>query len=73
MKMNPDGTFEIDRDDNSFPCPKCGGYSDSVECTSEEREEYGCGRSWDCCSVAFICSKCGHRFAMRRPSPESEW
>ncbi len=71
MRMNEDGTFEIERDDDAFPCPKCKGYADRVECTKEEREQYGCGRSYDCCSIAFVCIKCGHRFAMSLPAPEA--
>ncbi len=73
MKMNRDGTFKVDRDDYSFPCPKCGGYSEKVDCTKKERDKYGCGRDWDCCSVAFKCIKCKNRFAMKRPAPECGW
>jgi len=70
MRMNDDGSFEIERDDDSFPCLKCGGYSTKTECTTEERKEYGCGKSYDCCSIAFVCTICGHRFAMSRPAPD---
>lgn len=75
MKMNEDGTFEIERDDNSFPCPKCKGYSNSVRCTDDERKEYNCNpqKTWDCCCRAFVCIKCGHRFVMRLPAPECNW
>ena len=70
MRIEPDGTFEIERDDVAIPCPKCGGYAPQVECTRAERDEFGCGRTYDCCSRAFVCSKCGHRVAMSAPAPE---
>jgi len=76
MKMNKNGTFEIERNDYAFPCPKCGGYSGKVSCTKEEKVKYGCyidKLGSDCCAIAFICNKCGNRFAMSRPSPECNW
>lgn len=72
MIFNEDGTFELERHDVSFPCPKCKSFSQRVNCTDEERKEFGCGRSYDCCSRAFVCTKCGYRFAMSAPAPEME-
>ena len=70
MIVHDDGTFEVERDDDSFPCPICKGYSYKVECTIEERKEFGCGSVWDCCSVAFVCMICNHRFAMSLSAPD---
>jgi hypothetical protein len=70
MKMRDDGTFEIERNDEVFPCGKCGGASYRRACTNNERAEYGCGRPHDCCSAAFVCRECNHRQVMRLPAPE---
>jgi len=72
MRMNEDGTFELDRNDDAIPCELCKGYAGRVECTAEERDKYGCGKNWDCCSRAFVCIKCGHRMATDAPAPEME-
>jgi hypothetical protein len=70
MKLNRDGTWELERDDDAIPCPKCGGYASRVKCAPEELEKYNCGRSWECCARAFECRVCGHREATRAPAPE---
>lgn len=72
MHINPDGTFVLERDDDAIPCPKCKGYAPRVECTEEELKQYNCGRPWECCARAFVCSVCGHRFATQAPAPEME-
>lgn len=65
---------EIPRDTWKVLCPECGvGTATKVECTQEERDEYGCDRWFDCCSAAYVCDKCNHRFAVRLPAPEANW
>lgn len=71
MRINEDGTFEIERNDDAIACPKCKGYAGRVKCTSQELEQFNCGRSYECCARAFVCKVCGHRVAMKAPAPES--
>jgi hypothetical protein len=59
----------LERNDYGIPC-KCGGYADRVACTAEEIRQYGCGRSWECCSRAFVCRKCNTRYVGQAPAPE---
>jgi len=61
--------YDLPRDVDIIRC-ECGGKMNRVECTVEEREEYGCGRSYDCCSAAFVCEQCKKRIALRLPPPE---
>lgn len=63
--------LEMERGDKAIPC-ECGGYCDKVDCTDEERKEFNCGRSYDCCSVAFVCRICKTRYAGTQPAPEME-
>lgn len=61
----------MDRDAEGVPCD-CGGYANSVACTQEERDKFGCGRSWDCCSRAFVCRICGTRIVGSARAPEMD-
>ena len=61
----------IRRNAEAIKC-KCGGYAERVDCTPEEIEEYGCGRPYQCCSRAFICSLCGERIVGKADAPEME-
>ena len=70
--MNPDIIeFEerIDRDISARPCP-CGGYADRVKCTKEEIAQYGCGKSYECCSRSFVCRICQKRLVGSAEAPE---
>lgn len=62
---------QIDRYADSIPC-ECGGYADRVKCTKEEIEKYGCGRSYECCSRAFVCRVCKQRILGQAYAPEME-
>lgn len=75
MEWNDDGTWELEREDDAIPCPKCKGYSRLVDCTDEEEEKHGCwpGLRHNCCCRAFVCLVCGHRVAMKAPAPEVGW
>lgn len=73
MIFLPDGTYEIERTDNAIPCSNCSGYAERVQCTPLERQEYGCGRSYDCCSAAFVCIQCGNRMVTSLPAPETDF
>lgn len=72
MKMTQDG-FQLDREDDAFPCPECGGFSERVQCTPEELAQHNCGKSWECCARAFTCVGCGYHFAMRAPAPDMDF
>ncbi len=61
----------VERCADSIPC-ECGGYMDRVEVTPEEDEEFGCGRTWNCCSRAFVCRICKKRHACAAEAPEME-
>jgi len=61
----------LPREADGFPCP-CGGYADRVDCTPAENEKHGCGRSWECCSRAFVCRVCKKRLVGTAESPEME-
>ena len=65
----------VDRDVNAVPCP-CGGYSDRVKTTAEEKKEFGCARDqqfdWECCVRAFVCRICKERLAGRALAPEMD-
>lgn len=64
-----DETFELERDSKGAPC-KCGGYMDSVDTTKKEDKEFGCGRTYPCCSRAFVCRVCKKRYACQEPAPD---
>lgn len=70
--MTPEGwpVFRVARDADGIPCPKCGGYADSVDVTPEELERYNCGRGYDCCARAFVCRLCGTRVGAKAEAPE---
>jgi hypothetical protein len=70
MTINPDGTFNVERDDDAIACPQCKGYAERVECNNDELKKFNCGRPYECCARAFVCIKCGHRAAMKAPAPE---
>ena len=59
------------RDVESIPCP-CGGFADRVKCTPEEIKEHNCGRSYECCSRAFVCRICKKRLIGQAFAPEVE-
>ena len=63
----------MQRDIDSFPC-KCGGTMKSVDPTIKEVEKYNtCGRIYNCCAVAFQCTKCEWRYACTQDAPEAGW
>ena len=49
---------------------ECGGYAKRVDCTPAEIEKYGCGRSYECCSRAFVCALCKTRILMTADAPD---
>lgn len=57
------------------PCPKCGGYAqeDENSPTKQEIEAYDCGRSFACCTGAFVCNLCGYSFIVGIDPPECGW
>lgn len=63
---------DLYRGQDALKC-ECGGHAESVETTSEERATFGCGRSYQCCDVAFVCVLCGQRYAGRQPSPDVDY
>ena len=67
-----DPTHELERTDKVVPC-QCGGAMDRVDCTTEEMQQYNCGKSWECCARAFVCRICKKREACSAPSPEVEY
>jgi uncharacterized protein with PIN domain len=60
------------REVDTIRCEDCGGEMDKVDCTPEERKEYGCGRPYDCCSAAFVCESCHKRIVISLPAPEMD-
>lgn len=61
----------VRRDADATPC-ECGGYADRVDCTKEEIKEYGCGRSYECCSRAFVCRLCKTRLLGKADAPDMD-
>lgn len=59
------------RDSETIRCD-CGGEADRVDCTEEENKKYGCGRSYECCSRAFICCICNKRIVGQAEAPEMD-
>lgn len=53
-------------------CPTCGLDAGQTPCTQAERNDFGCGKPYDCCSVTFACAN-GHRTALRVAAPEADW
>lgn len=62
---------EIERSQSALKCP-CGGYAEKVRPTKDEIKQYNCGRSYNCCAVAFVCCVCKQRYAGSQPAPEME-
>lgn len=60
---------DIERNVEAVKCP-CGGYAERVEATQSEKEKYGCGRVFDCCSRAFVCGLCKTRLVGSAEAPE---
>lgn len=65
-----DDLFPVKRETEAIKCPACGGYARRVPNTLKEREEYGCGRNYDCCSRAFLCDTCAKRTIGYAEAPE---
>lgn len=68
---------ELPREAYEFLCD-CGKVASKVDCTKEERKEFGCSRedarsTYSCCSRAFVCTSCKKRYVFRAPPPEVEW
>lgn len=53
-------------------CPRCGLDARQRLGTQAERNDVGCGKSYDCCSVTYACAS-GHRTALRVAAPEADW
>lgn len=62
---------DLDRGAEAVKCP-CGGYAERVESTQLEKEKYGCGRVFDCCSRAFVCCVCKTRLVGSAVAPEMD-
>ena len=60
------------RDVESIPCPECDGFCDHVPLTKKEIKEQCCGRSYECCSRAFICRICKTRIVAELEAPDME-
>ncbi len=60
----------VEREAQAVACV-CGGFAKSVDVTPAENLKYGCGQSWNCCSVAFKCGLCNRRLVGRKEAPES--
>lgn len=68
IKLN----YEVDRDYDLILCPNCHGAASRVQCTFEEIVKYGCGRKYECCSRAFVCSHCKERIVGKAYAPDIE-
>lgn len=64
-------SLSVDRNAKSIKC-KCGGFAEEVSCSQEEIQKYGCGRSYSCCSRAFVCCLCKIRWVGTAEAPEME-
>ena len=60
---------QLSRSTCSYTCG-CGGYCEQVETTDEEFEEFGCDRK-GFCDIAFVCKRCGKRYAGKIEAPEA--
>lgn len=69
--LTPPLDLDFERGQQGIKC-SCGGYAERVDTTDEERKKYGCGRSWSCCDVAFVCGLCKTRWVGKQPAPEME-
>lgn len=63
----------MDRFDVASIRCSCGGTPKEEDCTKEERDELGCGRTYDCCSRAARCDKCGTRWLFALNAPDTGW
>lgn len=66
------GTLPREHGIETIICPECGLDAETTPCTQEERNEVGCGKPYDCCSITFACDN-GHRTALRIAAPEPGW
>ena len=62
---------ELERRTEAIKC-ECGGYAERVKCTPEEIKQYNCGRTYECCSRAFVCCMCGTRWVGAAEAPEAD-
>lgn len=64
----------IPRDANGVPC-ECKGFAGVSDdpATPQELKDYGCGRSYKCCTAVFRCIQCGARVVAALDSPEMEY
>ena len=76
IQISPDVNPEQDRvprEASAVVCD-CGGVAERVTCTSDELKKYNCkGRAYACCARAFVCKKCGARYAGEAFAPDCEW
>jgi len=63
--------YDIDRSAKAIKC-ECGGYAERVDCTMEELKEFNCGRPFECCARAFVCSICGKRIVGEAEAPDMD-
>ena len=74
--------FVMDGDEVCYPrdvqafyeleCPKCKQTAVRTEPNDEELSEFGCGRSYECCSVTYECPE-GHRTTLSLEAPEPDY
>jgi hypothetical protein len=60
----------VPREAIGVPC-ECRGYTDRVDCTPDEEQKFGCGRT-GCCARAFVCRVCKVRIVGSADAPEMD-
>ena len=63
---------DLPRSANGIPCPKCNGYSESVESTQDEIAAFDCIGQFGCCVRSFVCRLCKTRTVGSAEAPEME-